>query len=115
MVFVCNFCYRFDANKGFEIHLLRRSLKTAVLENNKTHNKDVMDQNVYSGTQEQKDTILILKQEYLHVVRDVNSNQQPCYGLKDDGFVKIGNDYDGIITWTKNLFKLPSEKHPSCL
>ena len=34
-----------------------------------------MDENVYSGTQEQKDTILILKQEYLHVVRDVNSNQ----------------------------------------
>lgn len=75
MVFVCNFCYRFDANKGFEIHLLRRSLKTTALANNKTHNKDVMDENIYSGTQEQKDTILILKQEYLHVVRDVNSNQ----------------------------------------
>ena len=34
-----------------------------------------MDENIYSGTQEQIDSMLILMQEEFPVVRDVNLNQ----------------------------------------
>lgn len=65
-----------------------------------------MDENVYSGTQEQIDTILNLMQEELPVVRYVNLNKlslpeyktikripnHPCYSLKGKEFVKVIDD-----------------------
>ena len=65
-----------------------------------------MDENVYSGTQEQIDTILILMQEELPVVRYVNLNKlslpeyktikripnHSCYSLKGKEFVKVIDD-----------------------
>ena len=76
MVFSCTFCDReFDGNKGRKIHLSRCALKrTQVIQNNKTNN-NVMDENVFSGTQKQIDIMLILMQEVIPVMRDVNLNQ----------------------------------------
>ena len=72
-----------------------------------------MDENVYSRTQEQINTMLILIQDELPVVRDLNliepflpqSNaikripNHPCYSLKSEEFVKVTDDADnGTIT-----------------
>ena len=75
--FTCTFCDReYDAKKGLKIYLSQFALKrTQVNENNKTYNEDIIDENVYSETQNQIDTMLILMQEELPVVRDVNLNQ----------------------------------------
>ena len=52
MIFSYTFCDReFGANKWLKIHSSEWALKkTQVIENNKTYNEDVMDENLYSGT-----------------------------------------------------------------
>ena len=77
MVFTCTFCDReFNDKMGLKIHLSQCAFKrTQVIENNETYNTDVIGKNIYSGAQEQIDTLLIVMQEKLPVVRDVNLNQ----------------------------------------
>ena len=90
-----------------------------------------MDENVYSGTQEQINTMLILMQEGLPVVRDLNliepflpqSNaikripNHPCYSLKSEEFVKVTDVADnGTITRREEIYsKYPQGKQPSYL
>lgn len=60
-IFTCTFCdIESDTKKGLKIYVLQSALKRAqVIENNKTYNKDIIDENVYSWTQEQTDTMLV--------------------------------------------------------
>ena len=62
MLFACTFCeWEFGTNKGLKIYFSRGALKrTQVIENNITYNEYVMNENVYNGTQEEIDTILIM-------------------------------------------------------
>ena len=69
MVFTCTFCDReFNNKMGLKIHLSQCAFK-------RTQVIDVIRKNIYSGAQEQIDTLLIVMQEKLPVVRDVNLNQ----------------------------------------
>lgn len=62
MFFACTFCeWEFGTNKRLKIYFSRGALKrTQVIENNITYSEYVMNENVYNGTQEEIDTILIM-------------------------------------------------------
>ena len=78
-----------------------------------------MDENVYSGTQEQINTMLILMQDGLSVVRDLNliepflsqnnavkrTPNHPWYSLKSEEFVKVTDVADnGTITRREEIY-----------
>ena len=89
-----------------------------------------MDENVYNGTHEQIDTMLILKHEELPFVRDVNLNEpylpqhrtikripnHPCYGLKGEELVNVLRTLImELLHGGKICSNYPQERHPSYL
>lgn len=131
MVLTWSFCDReFDSSKKLEIHLSRTALKTAqLIQRNKIYSEDITDEVVYSDTQEQLDTMLILMQEKLPVAGDVNLIQaylpqyktikripnHPRYSLKCSSWkilmiLIMESLHGGKICWN-----FPQKKHLSYL